>query len=216
MTASLYSRLVGANHVEDATLGVLREWLPTYLNEVARQSNEAPLDLGRPKSYRISAQVEKMPEDQTPCVVIASSGVADIPLKNASRQYTAQFHLETAAVVSAIGGRESNGTPRALRLARLYALALRACVVQQSDGALLIYRDWLGESYETLDSIDDRTICVGRVRFVIEVPDVLTADSGPFAYPDPEIDPLPVSPEWTTAADADIQVEKVPSEEVLP
>lgn len=215
MTSSLYGRLVGATHVEDAALGVLRTWMPTYLNEIARQSGETPGAIARPKSYRVSAEVEKMPEDQTPCVVIASRGVADIPLKNASRQYTAQFILELAAVVSAIGGQEMAGTPRALRLARFYALALRACMAQQSDSDLMVHRDWLGEQYDVLDSIDDRTICVGKVRFAVEVPDVLTADAGPIypVGPDAEVDPLPESPEWPVSSATDIDLQKVPLDE---
>jgi hypothetical protein len=110
---------------------------------------------------------------------------------------------------------EEGGSPRALRLARMYALALRGVLAQQTDGTYLFRRDWLNESFDFLDSIDDRTICVGRVLFSIEVPDVLEIDAGPLA---PEAEPYPIpSPEWPTAFSADVEVEKVPlTEDVQP
>src|SRR3954462_14533195 len=100
MTLSLFGRLVGAHHVEDAALAVLRYWLPTYLHEVERQSGQTPGALAKPRSYRVSSDVEKMPEDQTPAVVIRSPGVADNPQMNGAGIYEAQFTIEAAAVVS--------------------------------------------------------------------------------------------------------------------
>lgn len=210
---TLYGRLVGAHHVEDAAIGVLRKWFPTYLHEVERQSGIPAGTIQTPKSIRISAEVEKMPEDQTPTLVVASPGIsAGGPVTDGSRRYTCQFILEIASVISARGGMEETGTPRALRLARIYALAARACIGQQSDDEGFLYRrDWLAETYNVLDSIDDRTICVSTVRYSIEVPDVMTVDQGPSLLgPDPEPDPLPVSPDWPYATDADIEVVKVP------
>lgn len=211
MTDSLFGRLVGANHVEDAALGVLREWLPTYIYEVERQSGLAPGNIALPRSWRISSEVEKMPEDQTPAVVLSSPGISTLPLTNGARQYQAQYVLEAAGVISARGGMEEAGTPRALRLARLYALALRACLVQQADDdSYLFRRDWIGEEYDVLPSIDDRTICVAKVRFSIEVPDVLTSDAGPIDPMAPEGTPLAESPEWPLAVESDVDVIKVP------
>lgn len=210
---TLYGRLVGANHVEDAAVSVLRKWFVTYLHEVERQSGIPAGTIAEPRSVRISGGVEKMPEDQTPTLIVASPGISDnAPVTNGSRQYQAQFILDLSGVASA-KGTEENGSPRALRIARLYALALRACIGQQTDPDGYLYRrDWLAEDYDVLDSIDDRTICVAKVRYAIEVPDVLTLDAGPIGPygPGPETDPLPISPEWPIATDAEIKVEKVP------
>lgn len=214
MADSLFGRLVGAGHVEDAALGVLKEWLPTYLWEIERQSpGETAGSIALPRSWRISSEVEKMPEDQTPCIVVASSGIATLPQANGARQYQAQFVLETSCVISARGGMEEQATPRALRLARLYALALRACLIQQADDdGYLFRRDWLGEEYDVLPSIDDRTICVGKVRMQIEVPDVVTSDAGPLYPMEPEPVPLPGSPGWPIAVQSDVDIQKVPIE----
>lgn len=214
---TLFGRLVGAHHVEDATLSVLRKWYPTYLHEAERASGIEPGTLQLPRSYRVTSELAGMPEDQTPSVIVRSPGVIDIPGVTGARQYLARWEVETGVLVSAIGVMES-GTPRALRLARIHALAVRACLVQQTDGVYLFRRDWIGESYSELPSVDDRTICLAAIRMSIEVPDVLTSDAGPIeplVGPDGEPPPVP-SPEWPVAVEADVDLVKVPLGEELP
>jgi hypothetical protein len=212
---TLFGRLIGAHHVEDAAVALLRYWLPTYLHEVERQSGQIPGTLGHPCSYRVSGDTDKMPEDQTPAIVLKSPGIADEPSMGGSGVYQAQFRLEASAVVSARGGMEESGEPRALRLARMYALALRACLVQQADpDGYLFRRDWTGEEYDVLSSIDDRTVCVATTTFRIEVPDVSDANSGPvepLVPPDVSGAMPPVSsPEWPTATEVAVEQNKVP------
>jgi hypothetical protein len=214
---SLFGRLVGAHHIEDATVNVLAYWYPTYLHEAERVSGIIPGSLELPRSVRVTSEQEAMPEDQTPTIIVSSPGVIDVPGVNGARQYAARWEIETGIRVSAIGIQE-NGLPRALRLARIHALALRACLVQQTDGVYLFRRDWVGESYDVLPSIDDRTICVARVKLHIEVPDTLTSDAGPLepiAGPDVpgEVPSIP-SPEWPTADLADVTITNVPLEEL--
>jgi hypothetical protein len=216
--SSLFGRLVGAHHVEDATVNVLRLFYATYLHEAERVSDITPGSLELPRSIRVSSEQETMPEDQTPSVTVSSPGVLDIPGVSYSRQYTARWEIEVGVKVSAIGIQE-NGAPRALRLARIHALAVRGCLVQQpGDSGYLFRRDWIGEAYDTLPSIDDRTICIGRVRMSIEVPDVLTSDAGPIepiVSPDPpDVTPPAESPEWPTAVMADVDLVKVPEEDL--
>jgi hypothetical protein len=213
-----FGGLVGAHHMELAAVQVLVKWYPTYLHQVERISGETPGSLELPRSVRISSEQEKMPEDQTPALIVRSPGVMDIPYTASARAYTAQWELEIGCVVSAIGLSDDAGSPRALRLARIHALAIRACIAQQADDAqLLAWRDWIGEAYDTLPSIDDRTICVGRVRFGVQIPNVLTADAGPV---DPIIPPDgtevdPDAPQWPQALSVNVGVVKVPLGEVV-
>jgi hypothetical protein len=142
---SLYGRLIGAHHVEDAIVNVLRVWYPTYLHEAERVSGIVPGTLELPRS-------------------------------------------------------------------------IRACLIQQSDtDEFLFRRDWVGEAYDVLPSIDDRTICVARVRLEIEVPDVLTSDAGPITPivipDDPNATPPVASPEWPVAVVSGVDLVKVPLEE---
>jgi hypothetical protein len=213
-----FANLVGAHHIEQAAVDVLVKWYPTYLHQIERISGETPGTLQLPRSIRVTSEQEKMPEDQTPCLILRSAGLVDLPYTGSARTYTAAFELEVGCLVSAIGTLGSEGAPRALRLARMHALAVRACIAQQpDDDGVLYYRDWLGEGYDTLPSIDDRTICLGRVRFSIGVPDALTADAGPV---DPIVPPdtgqPPIQPpDWPTALTVDYGLIKVPIEEEI-
>jgi hypothetical protein len=214
---SLYGRLIGAHHVEDAIVNVLRVWYPTYLHEAERVSGIVPGTLELPRSIRVTSEQEAMPEDQSPTLIVASPGTTDLLGVSGARQYSARWEIDAGIRISAIGTQE-NGTPRALRLARIHALAIRACLIQQSDtDEFLFRRDWVGEAYDVLPSIDDRTICVARVRLEIEVPDVLTSDAGPITPivipDDPNVTPPVASPEWPVAVVSGVDLVKVPLEE---
>lgn len=213
-----FESLIGAHHIEQAAVNTLVKWYPTYLHQVERVSGEVPGSLQLPRSIRVSAEQERMPEDQTPCLILRSPGLIDLPYAASARTYTAAFELEVGCHVSAIGTLGSEGAPRALRLARMHALAIRACIAQQPDDeGMLYFRDWLGESYDTLPSIDDRTVCLGRVRFSIGVPNALTADAGPvdpIIEPDGETPPIN-APDWPTALTVDFGLIKVPLEEEM-
>jgi hypothetical protein len=158
-----------------------------------------------------------MPEDQSPTLIVSSPGTTDLMGVSGARQYSARWEIDAGIRISAIGTQD-NGTPRALRLARVHALAIRACLIQQSDdGDFLYRRDWVGEAYDVLPSIDDRTICVARVRLEIEVPDVLTSDAGPLepiiGPDDPDVTPPIPSPEWPVAVVSGVELVKVPLED---
>jgi hypothetical protein len=204
----VFGRLVGAHHVENAVVNLLDTWVDEYLAQVERISSEEVNSIQRPRAVRVSSEQEKMPEDQTPALIVASPGLTDTPWTEGPDKYTARWDIEVGLVVSAKGITEY-GSPRALRLARMYALAVRAIVVQQVDAdGVLFRRDWIDERYDTLDSIDDRTICLSRVRFSIEVPDTLTRSDGPL---EPGTGPFPEpAPDWPVAIDADIEVQKYP------
>lgn len=149
--------------------------------------------------------MEKFPEDQLPAVMIASPGLVDPPTADGRGVYTARWRLTTATAVAARGNR------LALRLARLYALATRALMLQQQQlGDLAVRRiDWLGERYDVLASVDDRSICVGAVEVSVEVSDVTTRQAGPL---EPVMGPgtgtEPDSPTWPTAETVEVEVHK--------
>jgi hypothetical protein len=207
---SLFGRLVGAHHVESAVVLVLADWLHTYLAQVERVSGEEVGSIARPRSIRISGQVDTMPEDQTPAVIVRSPGLVEVPVHDGDGEYSAAFEIEVGTIVTAKGVKD-NGSPRALRLARMYALAIRGVLVQQSDPDLILYhRDWQDEKFDLLDSIDDRTICVSRVVFRITVPQTVQFGQGPL---EPEQAPAQPAPQWPIAQTAEVTVTKVPLDE---
>ena len=203
---SVYGPLVAASDVEDALLGALGAWLPSYLYELERQHGMEVDSLPVPRSWVRSAEVEKFPEDQLPCVMVASPGLTEAPLADGRGQYTARWRVLMAAEISARGNR------LALVLARLYATGLRAIAVQQQVLEPLDLRrvDWMGERYDVLESVDDRTVCIAQVELAVEVAGVTDRNTGPLL---PEASPSPDSPTWPVAQTAEVEIQKVPLEE---
>jgi hypothetical protein len=205
---SAFGTLVSAYDVELALRDHGQLWIADYLAEVDRLHAQLVATLPQPRSWVISSEVEKMPEDQTPAVVIASPGLTDPPRADGQGIYWARWRVNVGAHVSA------KGNVYALRLARLYVLALRALYLQQQviSDALSIRRiDWADERYDTLPSVDDRTVCTAVVELAVEVAGVTQRHAGPFSPILPPGQPLdPDSPTWPVAEIADAAVTKEP------
>jgi hypothetical protein len=206
---SAYGALVAASDVELALIAVVRTWIADYLAEVERQHGYPVGTLPLPRGWVISADIEKMPEDQTPTIIVGSPGLTDPPQADGQGRYAARWRVLLGVHLSA------RGNDNALRLARLYALALRALALQQQllDPELAVVRiEWRDERYDVLDSIDDRTVCTGVVELAVQVADVTSRQSGPLEplLPplEPGEEPSPDSPVWPTAVSADALVLK--------
>lgn len=203
---SLFGRLIAAADVEDALQVSLEQTIEDYLCEVERQHGIEVGTLERPRSWVVSADVEKFVEDQLPAVIIASPGTdAEPPIADGQGRYLAKWNLDVAVHIAARAERE------ALRLARYYALAIRAAALQQAS-PLFVGVDWLGESYDLLDSSSDRSICNARVRLAVQVAEVVNRNAGPPGYWPESGTGEPESPEWPVAESADVEIVKVPIE----
>jgi hypothetical protein len=210
--STLFEPIVSASDLESGLLEQLRKWMRDYLAEVERQHGMTVGTLPQPRSYVVSSELEKMPEDQTPAVIVRSPGTLEPPHADGGGSYFARFTIDAGVHLSA------RGNTHALRVARLYTSAIRAVLVQQQlldelDARLLVRRvDWLGERYGELDSIDDRTVCTGVVVLAYTLDDVVTRGAGPLAPTQPptppDQEPPPVSPAWPTAATVDVDITK--------
>jgi hypothetical protein len=211
--STLYESIVSASDLESALLSQLRRWLPDYLAEVERQHDMPVGAIPLPRSYVVSSELEKMPEDQTPAVLVRSPGTLEPPEPDGRGSYSVRFTIDAGVHLSARGD-------HALRLARLYTSAVRALLVQQQlldelDERIIVRRvDWLGERYGELDSIDDRTVCTGAVVLAYDLVDVVTRGAGPLEPTHPPTPPgetpPPDSPAWPTAATVDADITKEP------
>jgi hypothetical protein len=205
-----FGPFVAASDVEEAVLAQLQKWQRDYLAEVERTHGLAVGSLPLPRSWTVSSEIERFPEDQLPAVIVASPGLTDPPLADGRGLYTARWRFDVGTQVAARGNR------LALRLARLYTLAWRALLLQQQDLAGLAPRriDWTDERYRLLDSIDDRSTCIGEIEIAVEVSDVTERNAGPLEpLLSPEPDPGPDSPLWPESATADVAVQNVPVDE---
>jgi hypothetical protein len=203
--STAYGALVSASDVELAFVALGRKWIADYLAEVERQHGMPVGTLPQPRAWIISADVEKMPEDQTPAVIVGSPGLTEAPQADGQGVYSASWRVLLGVHLSA------RGNDNALRLVRLYTLALRALAVQQQliDPELAVMRvDWRDERYDVLASIDDRTVCTGVVELAVSVYEITSRHAGPL---EPLLSPGdlgPDSPTWPTAIVADVDVSK--------
>jgi len=210
---SVFGPLISAVMVEDHVQAVIERWFPSYLYEIERTTGTPVGTLPELRSIVRSSEIEKFPEDQLPCLMIGSPGLTDPPEADGGGYYTATWQLNLGVEIAAGPNR------RALELARYYALALRACVIQQQQdpglltGVNVVRIDWRDERYDLLDSIDDRTVCIGRVELALTAADVLQRGLGPLDPLIPPQPPSPVAPEWPTAETVVTSVERVALEE---
>jgi hypothetical protein len=213
---TIFGTIVAASDLESALLEQLRRWLPDYLAEVDRQHGQPVGTTPKPRSYVVSSELERMPEDQTPAVIVRSPGTLEPPDVDGRGVYSARFTIDAGVHLSA------RGNTHALRVARVYTSGIRALLVQQQlldalDERVAVRRvDWLGERFGELDSIDDRTVCTGVVVLAYTLDDVVTRGAGPLepTVPPtpPDQTPPPIAPDWPTAetVDSDITKEPVP------
>jgi hypothetical protein len=193
-----YGAILSGFEVEHAVATTVRVWFRDYLAELERQRH---LEVGRLPVFRSlvqSSSLSKMPEDQLPALLIASSGVESRERVevNSDGWYTARFRVDCGAVVSARGNR------LAVTLARYYTAGLRAMLLQQLadprwSGLEGIRRVvWVTEDYRQLGDISERTQGGGIARFVVEVEHVTNWVMGPdepTEPPEPELRPIATS-----------------------
>jgi hypothetical protein len=212
-----FGDFAGGHNVDLVLYNLIDKWLLTYLYEIARRSGEEFDELKPFRSWRVSTELEKMPEDQTPALIMVNLGLADNPVKRGSsspgQSFYATWSYQFGCLTSA-KGKKVNAAPRAIRLSQMYTTAVRLILIQKSDDeGVLGMRDWMDEGYDGVDSEDDRTINLSHTDFWINVPAAATWANGPM---EPVPEPGPDSPVWPTVISADVGIEKVPLDEPFP
>jgi hypothetical protein len=163
-----YTQAIGdimtGRDVELAMLTFLRRWGGTYLAECERQRGYGPGALPRVRAYTTAADFEKWPEDQLPCLLLVSPGLAEAPLADGAGSYRVKFSVGLAVIVSAATMDETAA------LSKLYVAAMRAAILQhQSLEGFASGVEWLDETYDDLPSVDTRSLGAGQCIFAVEV-----------------------------------------------
>lgn len=219
---SVFGEFHGVYDVDDVIMDILQTWLQTYLNETARRTGEPFARMRKPRSYRASHEIEFMPEDQRPCVVLACASPDETPYRSANTpQPSVGKRLEMTwmydiAVQVVAQGKKKESIPRAHRLAMLYATSIRQALIQgetDKSKALGIAVDWHGEEPGGVDSDADRTTCVGIVHMSFTVPTAAVWGTGPLI---PEEDQDPDSSNWPVVEEPHLTIIKYPTQDPFP
>lgn len=208
----VFGPVIGAHTVDKLLYDVVAKWEQTYLQEVARRSEEAPDELGPFRSHRVSHQLEIMPEDQSPALIIANLGLITEPSKMGTftpgKSYYATYRYSLGCLLSA-KGKKINAAPRANKLAKMYALAVQLILIQKRDDTdVLGMLDWVDDGPGPLESEDDRTIAIWHTDFNVAIPNAASWAAGPV---DPVVSTDPpdtTPPEWPDVTSTDVEIIK--------
>ena len=204
--------LVHAGQIEQAALATLQKWIWTYIGFAEQRFGYATETLPNIRGWAVTGTVdlEKWPEDQYPCLVLVSPGLADAPHRR-DEGYDAAWAIDAAILTS------TTDETTARNLSRVYASAIRECLTQQAwEGGLVNDVHWVGERYDDTGSPKQRTIAAARLSFHVIVDAVSAfqpAPTTPEPLPDPEGDGgRPTYPDLPTAEDIRIVTDQLAQE----
>jgi hypothetical protein len=210
---------IGAHDVEGAVVELLQTWLWTYICEICRRAGWAPDALPPIRSYRVSSDMENMPEDQHPALIVRSLSAQAVRRGGgaSSHQQTWRWALEVGVQTVTRSLKAANGaSPQPRLVALMYATAVRGALVQKRDQSKTLgMLDVEGERYTELASTSDRSTHLATVLCLAEVPRVVEWGRGPatpLVPPDPE---APTSPLWPQTDAVYPRIQKTPAESSL-
>lgn len=220
MTATnVFGPVVTLRTVEQGVAAFLRIWFLDYLDEIERREGYAPGQIERPRGIPIASDFEKWPEDQIPCLLVLSAGLAGAPQRQGDGSYTTDWQVAIAPIVKDI---DEDATRN---LASAYTAAVRWAVMQHQglEGLGRVLR-WRDETYDAGPLERRRTLAAGRFVFDVQMDGSLvefgpvTPVNDPLDPSDPPGDPSPDPGPWPDVKlPADVGVTlKNPTESVTP
>jgi len=206
---------IGAHDVEGAVVAILKTWAWTYVSEISRRAGLAPGTYPQIRSYRVSSEMENMPEDQHPAVVVRSLSAEALRKGGGATSHlqTWRWAMEIGVQTVTRSLKAANGaTPTPRLAAQIYCTALRGALVQKRDeGKVLGMIDVQGERYTELASTSDRSTHLAAVLATVEVPRVVEWGRGPAEPLGPPPDGEdPESPKWPAVQEVQPRIQKTP------
>ena len=190
-----FGSLVSFHDVEQALIDHITPWVPSYLG--AREAKVGlPFNtIARPASWITKQTFTALPgEDNTPAVVVVSSGFSDPPKKRGDGNWDAYMRM---GILGLCHGPEADF---ARELAGHYQAALLAiCLQQRKVSDNIRMEDWEDLAVDDVDADQNRTLCAARLELVYFVQGFGMEFDGPTT---PPVDP-------STPPPADAEVETV-------
>jgi hypothetical protein len=190
---NVFGPIVTLRTVEQGIASFLRFWFLDYLDEIERREGYEPGEIERPRGIPIHSDLSKWSEEQVPCLLVLSSGLAGPPERMGDGSYTTEWQIAVGAVV------KDTDEDATRRLSSAYIAAVRLAVMQHQglEGLGRVLR-WRDETYDDTPPERRRTHAVGRFVFDVQIDNTLQ-EGGPLvpqnAPLDPVVPPAPPSPD---------------------
>lgn len=165
---------ITATDVRSALTQTLKDHLPGALDALAAEKGLAPGALPAPRSWARLPDFTKLPEKQSPSVVVTSPGLEAEPARDYLLVYAAAWRIRAFVVIR---GRSYDEV--ADRVGH-YTAALRNAVLAHAQlGGLAERTIWVDETYAELAVDQARSIGAGSVGFVVAVGNAADGDLAP-------------------------------------
>ena len=157
----VFKDIISIDEIEDQILANLENWMPTYVAEICRQKS---LDFSKVpviKSWVTLHRFRHEPQNQTPAIVVVSGGTSGQPVHNGEGWWRSPFLFGVSAIISTRDPDSSS------RMAKLYAAAIRAIMLQQRSDVMYTDIRWNGESYDQIDVGSPDMLASASVTFEV-------------------------------------------------
>lgn len=167
---------IDRGQIETNVLQHVKDWIDSYLAviEFGKQGLE-PGILARPKSYDVTTDFTRRPDDSLPfvCVISTGTNAGKPPRQDGEGDVTAYWLVALGCVVSTSDARSAKN------LAGYYGKAFRQMMTQMPTlGGWAAGCSWDDERYDDWKRSDDRQMAAVRMVFTVEVPDVVNVYQG--------------------------------------
>lgn len=187
---TVFGTIVTGEAVTAAALSFLRTWSPTYIAEVARQSDRVATALPPFRTFTTDSSLDLLTGGQLPACIVVSPAIVEKPQRRGDGTYSAVWGVGVGVVVT------STTKEGSLGLASLYAAAVRAAFLQhQSLGGFASGVEWEDERYDEIGSEDTRTMAAAIVQFSMKIDSVLDGFGGVSEPPVPATEEPPELPD---------------------
>jgi hypothetical protein len=173
--------------VDDALVGVLQNWLPTFLRITARERNlSQPLALPNGASYNNPADQSEWTDAAFPAIMVATSRTQGAPIRHADGIYDATWLCVVSAVVRGTQGRETRNRASLYEGAVRRALGHRSAIANA--GGIVHGAKWQAAEVRPVADVSrtGRHLAAGMSTFFVYTDQAFKDTAGP-----PSPDPLP-------------------------
>lgn len=188
--AANFGPLILLTDIDEAILGTLAKWLPTYLRRHEEGEGWDPRTIARPTTMWNALQDDEFPDAVLPCVMATTARPEGDTIRLGGGLYVANFSVTVSAVV------RGRSPIEARLIASIYGGAVQRIMTQQDVG-IARQVEWTGGpgvSPVATSTGETRHLAASINTFTVQVDDVLQGSpAGPY-LPSPDEPATPYEP----------------------